>query len=428
MVSLILLVSTAASAETLVLNLGESRSIPAGQAATVRVGSRGIVRVAEDEKRIRVMAMKPGTTTVSVDSQNYLIHVLGYGQGTFYKKLAEWVKSHKGLYFEWKGGMLIIKGKLLRFSDWLELADLARTHSAQYEFEANPYAEAAQQAIQHFRETAQRDGLPILRVTADPAFTMWIPKSSLALKEQTQRLFSPFGISIRSSDSMVNIEPQIRTHVVLAEVTKSFSRHLGVTWPSQYEARVIPKLSGDGEVLATLNALEAQGKAQVLAAPNLLCRSGGEAEFHAGGEFPIRMLSKSHGSVAWKKHGVILKVKPKADFSGAISLSIHTEISLLDMAHSVEGLPAVKSNTVSSYFDLPGRRTIALSGLLRQDWSETQEGLPFLSAVPILGRLFGSKAFQNQQSELIVFVTPEIHTPDSDTAIEMPKGWVYGER
>ena len=95
--------------------------------------------------------------------------------------------------------------------------------------------------------------------------------------------------------------------------------------------------------------------------------------------------------VVWKQHGVLLAVKPEADFQGAISLEVETEVSLLDWANAVEGIPALKSNTVKSHFDLPGKRTIALSGLLRQEQNETKEGLPFLTGIPILGALFRSR-------------------------------------
>jgi pilus assembly protein CpaC len=136
------------------------------------------------------------------------------------------------------------------------------------------------------------------------------------------------------------------------------------------------------------------------------------------------MISRNARDVVWKQHGVILRVKPKADFQGAISLEIETEISILDMANAVDGIPALKTNSVKSHFDLAGKRTIALSGLIRQEQGRSGEGLPYLSNIPILGRLFSSKRFMNYQTELVVFVTPEIHSPEADEKIEMPEGWV----
>jgi pilus assembly protein CpaC len=197
-----------------------------------------------------------------------------------------------------------------------------------------------------------------------------------------------------------------------------------VEWPSEHQAQILPKIGVADNLMVTLKALEAQGLAQILASPNLLCRSGGEAKFHAGGEFPIRMYSRFSHDVIWKEHGVLLSVRPQADFHGAISLEIETEVSVLDMAGAVEGIPALKTNTVQSHFDLPGRRTIALSGLIRQESGENKEGLPFLTGIPVLGALFSSQRFIKHQSELVVFVTPEIFVPDRDEKLEMPNGWV----
>jgi pilus assembly protein CpaC len=132
--------------------------------------------------------------------------------------------------------------------------------------------------------------------------------------------------------------------------------------------------------------------------------------------------------VIWKEHGVLLRVAPQADFQGAISLEIETEVSLLDMANAVEGIPALKSNAVKSHFDLPGRRTIALSGLLKQELGESREGLPYLSSIPGLGSLFSSRSFLKHLSELVIFVTPEIYVPENDEKIEMPAGWIHASK
>ncbi len=414
-------------AESILLAIGETKWLPASASATVRLSSKKFLRIVELENRIGLVGIKVGSTALNVDSKGYQVHVLSSSQLDFFKNLEKALQEMKGLKVEVRGEKITVVGELLRFSDWLEIASISKRLQGEFVFGALPYRGVAKVAISHFQKLAESQGLPLLRYSSEPQLSVWIPKGEKSLKDSADRIFSSFGIAVESSDSSVLVEPQVRTHVILAEVTKSFSRTLGLQWPSEYQAQVIPKLSGVTSVLATLKALEAEGQAQVLAAPNLLCKSGGEAEFHAGGEFPIRTSSRFNTQVAWKKHGVLLKVKPKADFSGAISLSISTEISLLDHANSVEGVPALKVNTVSSHFDLPGRRTIVLSGLLRQDWGSTSEGLPFLSSLPVLGRLFGSKSYQSQQSELVVFVTPEVHSPESDAPIEMPKGWVFDE-
>jgi pilus assembly protein CpaC len=64
---------------------------------------------------------------------------------------------------------------------------------------------------------------------------------------------------------------------------------------------------------------------------------------------------------------------------------------------------------------------------LRQELGRSSDGLPGLAQIPILGALFASQNFQKRQSELVIFVTPELHIPSEEQKVEMPKGWVRDE-
>jgi pilus assembly protein CpaC len=425
---IVMMVPRLVGAAEIWLKVGEVRAVHAGRGAKVRVGARGIVRVIDGDKVVRLVALKPGSTSLVIDEQAYSVRVSPAGQKEFIYEFGKAVRGMMGLRMSVEGAHVFIDGTLLRFEDWQDLADIARRHQGQYSFRAQALPDVASAAMAFLQNMAQERGFPILRFTASPEFTAVLPAAASGLRTAVERSLGPFGIRLESSDSTLSIEPLVKTQVILAEVENSFSRQFGVQWPSFYDAQVLPRLSADAALMATLKALEQKGQAQILASPNLLCRSGSEAQFHAGGEFPIKVVSRHFEDVVWKQHGVLLKVKPRADFQGAISLEIETEVSLLDQAHAVDGIPALKVNKVKSHFDLPGKRTIALSGLLRQELSDSSEGLPLLSSIPILGPLFSSKNFQNHRSELVVFVTPEIHSPEVSDKVEMPAGWVRDER
>ena len=411
-------------AEELWLRVGEVRTLPAPSEATVRVGTRGIVRAVDSGDGLRVVGLKPGVSTLVIDRRSYLVRVSLSAQKDFAREFRARIGRMKGLRIESDGPMLELHGTLLRFRDWQELATLARGYQGEYRFRAQALPDVADQALRFLKKTAADKGFPVVRFTASPRFAVHLPKAAHELREEVDRVFGPYGIEVEIAPSDLALAPLVRTKVVLAEVSKSFSRDLGVKWPSEYNAQLLPAMRGDEGLMAKLQALEAEGQAQILAAPTLLCRSGGQAEFHAGGEFPIRVVARHSRDVIWKSHGVLLKVRPKADFQGAMSVAVETEISILDMANAVEGVPALKTNRVRSHFDLAGKRTIALSGLLRQEFGDSREGLPFLSSIPVLGSLFSSRKFLNHQTELVVFVTPEIHSPELDEQIEMPEGWV----
>jgi pilus assembly protein CpaC len=112
--------------------------------------------------------------------------------------------------------------------------------------------------------------------------------------------------------------------------------------------------------------------------------------------------------VVWKRYGILLRVKPRADAAGRLSISLETEVSTLDKSMAVDGIPAILTNRVSSHFDLTKPQTIALSGLLKNEDGNSTEGVPLLSRLPIIGALFSSKDFRENRSELIIFVRPSI--------------------
>lgn len=86
---------------------------------------------------------------------------------------------------------------------------------------------------------------------------------------------------------------------------------------------------------------------------------------------------------------------------------------MLDPSHSIDGIPGLLSNRIESHFDLKKSRTIALSGLLKNEWFHNSAGLPWLSQIPILGYLFSSKEYKNNETELVIFVTPEVIQPEA---------------
>lgn len=250
------------------------------------------------------------------------------------------------------------------------------------------------------------------------------PESPWTHESSAGNIFNSFGMRVEANSSQLELQPLVRTRVILAEVSRDQSMEFGVEWPSSYQAQVLPKpAAGQEQLLVSLRALESRGqKHENFGIAQPAFRSGSEARFHAGGEFPIRMISRTTRDVLWKQHRAMLRVKPRADFNGAISLEVETEVSVLNMAGAVDGIPALNSNKVKSHFDLPGRRTIALSGLLRQEVGDTREGIPLLMNLPVLGPLFSSQKFLKHLSELVIFVTPEIYVPEGDDTLTIPSG------
>ena len=222
------------------------------------------------------------------------------------------------------------------------------------------------------------------------------------------RMFHPYGLSLYFSKDKVFLSPMVRVQIYITEVSKSWQRQSGIKWPESLKAHIFPLSFSREDLFVQLQALENRGEGQILASPNLICRSGSEARFLSGGEFPIKTSGYENGRVVWKPHGVMLNIKPLAERSGNMRIELSAEVSLIDNAHSIEGIPALKTNRIFSHFNLKQKTTLALSGLILQDSGHSSDQTPGLSQIPLLGRLFQSKNFKEQKSELIIFVTPEV--------------------
>jgi len=179
-------------------------------------------------------------------------------------------------------------------------------------------------------------------------------------------------------------------------------------------------------VKATLRAMENAGIVRTLAEPNLTAISGESATFIAGGEFPVTGTSITctgaicTPSVEFKKFGIGLNFTPVVMSEGRISLKVATEVSevSLDNAISVSTggllgvstatIPSVKSRKVETTLEIPSGGSMAIAGLIQQQTKQAVSGLPGLMRLPVLGSLFRSKDFMNNQTELMVLVTPYI--------------------
>jgi pilus assembly protein CpaC len=161
------------------------------------------------------------------------------------------------------------------------------------------------------------------------------------------------------------------------------------------------------------------GYGRLLAQPKLVCASGEQAEFLAGGEVPIPLITQTQFTVEFKPYGVILKLRPTADRNGNIQTEIQAEASEIDTSVSVSfggstAIPGFRTRKVKTNVTVRHGETIVLSGVFSHDEQKAVSKLPGLGQIPIIGELFKNRAFDSTKRELVIFVTPRIVNPDSD--------------
>lgn len=178
-----------------------------------------------------------------------------------------------------------------------------------------------------------------------------------------------------------------------------------------------------------LRALHDKGGLKSLAEPNLVVANGAEGKFLVGGEFPIVFNTSAGGSssfaVTYKEFGVRLGFQPKISPNGEIFLHVSQEVSELDFANAVilSGfrIPALRSRKAESGLQLADGQTFVLAGLIDTKVQRQVTKIPLLGDIPILGALFRSTRFSNNETELMVMVTPKIVRPlDKDEIPALP--------
>lgn len=158
-----------------------------------------------------------------------------------------------------------------------------------------------------------------------------------------------------------------------------------------------------------LRALESTGEANLVAEPRLSCRSGGTARFVAGGEIPIPVVNSVGATdVEFREYGVILEIRPQVDAAGGVSMRVETELSQVDNAQRVAGIPGLLKRRSATDINLQAGETMVIAGLVQSQRSTDDAGLPGLSRVPVAGRLFGVRGKRSEESEVVIFLTPRI--------------------
>ena len=167
---------------------------------------------------------------------------------------------------------------------------------------------------------------------------------------------------------------------------------------------------------AVVKALENKGLFQSLAEPNLIALNGKEASFLAGGEYPYPIVQPGSGgnsvTIMFKEFGVRLHFTPTILNGDLINLKVQPEVSSLDFSNGIilNGfrVPALSTRRTETEVELQDGQTFAIAGLLNNTLNNTMQKIPGIGDIPVLGYLFRSRAYQKNQTELVVMITPQI--------------------
>jgi len=229
---------------------------------------------------------------------------------------------------------------------------------------------------------------------------------------------------------------QVNLEVRILEAQRDAGRELGVQWAASWNGgtgsiaggpsnpasdstsfasfmtNIISSASGLN-ISATINALEAKRLVRTLADPNLTTLSGVSASFLAGGQVPIRVPdANGNSTLSYKDFGVKLNFTPTVLDGDRIQIHLTPEVSDIGSFTS-SGDPVFSSRTLDATVELRDGQSFSVAGLLQNSTSLSQNQLPWIGDVPVLGALFKSSGYQKHDTELVVIVTPRLVQPST---------------
>lgn len=228
---------------------------------------------------------------------------------------------------------------------------------------------------------------------------------------------------------------QVNLEVRILEAARDAGRELGIAWSAsgggvevgiggdpegpagnsqRFSAFIANVITGGGVDLSVMiNALEGKQLVRTLAEPNLTTLSGVNASFLAGGQVPIRTVDESGNTViTYRDFGVRLVFTPTVLDGDRIQIALAPEVSNIG-GFTSSGDPVFNTRNLTATVELRDGQSFSVAGLLQSNTNLSQDQLPWLGDVPVLGSLFKSSSFQKHDTELVVIVTPRLVRPST---------------
>ncbi|MFH1777013.1 MAG: hypothetical protein ABH952_05580 [Candidatus Omnitrophota bacterium] len=170
------------------------------------------------------------------------------------------------------------------------------------------------------------------------------------------------------------------------------------------------------EFSAVLQALDSKIKLDVISSPRVATRDGEKAEIVIGDKVPIPLYERNRetGTLEITGYqsediGVVLRVIPVVNRDNTVTLEIHPEVSeTTGFTGPNNERPIISTRQITTVFTIENGKTVVLGGLMKQNLINTFKIVPVLGRLPIFGRLFRYKDNSEQQTELLIFITPQI--------------------
>ncbi|NLA89341.1 MAG: secretion protein [Alcaligenaceae bacterium] len=384
---LLLLPALALAQQKINLTVGQIHVLPSTQIARVAVGDGNIVNaVTDDDKEVVIFAREAGDTSLQIwdtegNSTNYQIRVASAVQHRLQHDIRNMLNRIDNVKATVLGEKVIVEGDKLSDAD----------------------RERVQLLAKHYPQ--------IVDMTSQVGWDQMV-LLDVQILEIPRNFLQEFGVSWQHSTL-----GGFNAGVVWDSTGRNLLARPGEQALEALLAQHNPLgYFGINTLLSShIKAMTNEGKAVMLAQPQLMARSGATAEFLAGGEVPYAIADgNGNTQTMFKPYGVSLQITPRIEKNGIVRSRIHVEVSSVDGSMVVEGGPALKIRRTNTEFNVRSGETLVLSGFISRDQMQNMDKVPGMGDIPILSTLFRSKMFRNNETELAIFVRPVVVSTDNE--------------
>lgn len=167
-----------------------------------------------------------------------------------------------------------------------------------------------------------------------------------------------------------------------------------------------------GDISVVLNALAEEDLINIISTPSVMVLDNHDAYIHVGDQIPIFSAQTTTDggvitqSVEYKDTGVQLNVRPSVNAGGLVTMQIEQSVTDVGPIDTATNQRAFLERSIMSRVAVRSHESVVLGGLIRENASNTESGIPFLHTIPVLGNLFGATEKENRRTELLVIITP----------------------
>ena len=378
--------------------VGETRVFSVPGARRIAVGNGKVMSAsAVDGREILAFANAVGTTSMLVwtdggDIRRFKVSVAANDTQRLGRDIARFLANMPGIKTHIIGESVIVEGEQLSDRDLAKIDELSKRYPQ----------------IMNFTNRQGWESMILIDVKV-----VEFPKTEL--RELGLKWSAAGGVAVGGVWSMARRGNQsgLALNIPTTNSEVPISNSAGKTLPVPLPSGLNVLSAMNMGINAELNMMAQDGRASILSEPQLSARNGSKATFLAGGEFPFTVSTLAGQTVVFKPYGIRLDIVPRVDRNGNVRASIESEVSSIDTSTSTSAGPALLTRKTNTEFNMRTGETLVLSGLLSRRTSNSLDKVPGIGDVPVLGALFRSRRFQNDETELVVFVTPTVVSPST---------------